>query len=61
MVMFHYWNMTAFSDFDGLALFTRIVQAGSLAAAKRATGIPKGRWRIILRCEHPDISMTFLR
>ena len=33
--------MTAFNDFDGLALFTHIVQAGSLAAAERATGIPK--------------------
>lgn len=33
--------MINFSDFDGLALFTRVVQAGSLAAAERATGIPK--------------------
>ena len=31
----------AFGDFDGLALFVRIVQAGGLAAAERATGIPK--------------------
>jgi len=30
-----------FSDFDGLALFIRIVQAGGLASAERATGIPK--------------------
>lgn len=40
-VMFHKWNMTTFGDFDGLALFVRIVEAGGLAAAKRATGIPK--------------------
>src|SRR6478736_5840075 len=40
-LMFHKWNMSAFSDFDGLALFTRIVEAGGLAAAERATGIPK--------------------
>ena len=33
--------MKTFSDFDGLALFVRIVQAGGLAAAERATGIPK--------------------
>ena len=33
--------MKAFGDFDGLALFVRIVQAGGLAAAERATGIPK--------------------
>jgi DNA-binding transcriptional LysR family regulator len=30
-----------FSDFDGLALFVRTVQAGGLAAAERATGVPK--------------------
>lgn len=41
LIMFHKWNMTVFGDFDGLALFTRIVQAGGLAAAERATGIPK--------------------
>ena len=40
-VMFHKWNMTTFGDFDGLALFVRIVEAGGLAAAERATGIPK--------------------
>jgi len=40
-LMFHKWNMSIFSDFDGLALFTRIVEAGGLAAAERATGIPK--------------------
>jgi DNA-binding transcriptional LysR family regulator len=33
--------MKTFGDFDGLALFVRIVQAGGLAAAERATGIPK--------------------
>ncbi|KQT52320.1 hypothetical protein ASG54_23495 [Aureimonas sp. Leaf460] len=33
--------MIGFSDFDGLVIFTRIAQAGSLAAAERATGIPK--------------------
>lgn len=33
--------MKPFEDFDGLALFIRIVQAGGLAAAERATGIPK--------------------
>jgi DNA-binding transcriptional LysR family regulator len=33
--------MKAFDDFDGLALFVRIVEAGGLAAAERATGIPK--------------------
>jgi DNA-binding transcriptional LysR family regulator len=33
--------MTAFGDFDGLALFIRVAQAGGLAAAERATGIPK--------------------
>src|SRR5712671_1559883 len=38
VVMFHKWNM---KDFDGLALFIRIVQAGGLASAERATGIPK--------------------
>ncbi len=31
--MFHKWNMT-FGDFDGLALFIRIVQAGGLASAE---------------------------
>ena len=40
-ITFHKWNMTTFGDFDGLALFIRIVQAGGLAAAERATGIPK--------------------
>lgn len=39
--MFHLWNMKTFGDFDGLALFIRIVQAGGLAAAERATGISK--------------------
>ena len=39
--MFQKWNMKTFGDFDGLALFVRIVQAGGLAAAERATGIPK--------------------
>ncbi len=39
--MFHKWNMKAFQDFDGLALFVRIVQAGGLASAERMTGIPK--------------------
>jgi DNA-binding transcriptional LysR family regulator len=33
--------MKTFGDFDGLALFVRIAQAGGLAAAERATGIPK--------------------
>ena len=41
VVMFHKWNMTTFGDFDGLALFIRIVRAGGLASAERATGIPK--------------------
>jgi DNA-binding transcriptional ArsR family regulator len=41
VITFHKWNMTTFGDFDGLALFIRIVQAGGLAAAERATGIPK--------------------
>ena len=40
-IMFQKWNMKTFGDFDGLALFVRIVQAGGLAAAERATGIPK--------------------
>lgn len=39
--MFHKWNMKTFGDFDGLALFIRIVQAGGLGAAERATGISK--------------------
>ena len=33
--------MKPFADFDGLALFIRVVQAGGLASAERATGIPK--------------------
>lgn len=33
--------MKTFVDFDGLGLFIRIAQAGGLAAAERATGIPK--------------------
>ena len=33
--------MKTFDDFDGLALFIRIAQAGGLASAERATGIPK--------------------
>lgn len=33
--------MKTFDDFDGLALFIRIAQAGGLAAAERATGISK--------------------
>lgn len=33
--------MKRFGDFDGLALFIRVVEAGGLAAAERATGIPK--------------------
>jgi DNA-binding transcriptional LysR family regulator len=33
--------MKTFGDFDGLALFIRIAQAGGLASAERATGIPK--------------------
>jgi hypothetical protein len=40
-IMFHKWNMTTFGDFDGLALFIRIVEAGGLASAERATGISK--------------------
>ncbi|MBB3980282.1 DNA-binding transcriptional LysR family regulator [Rhizobium azooxidifex] len=39
--VFHLWNMKTFGDFDGLALFVRIAQAGGLAAAERATGISK--------------------
>ena len=41
VITFHKWNMKTFGDFDGLALFIRIVQAGGLASAERATGIPK--------------------
>lgn len=41
VLMFHKWNMKTFDDFDGLALFIRIAQAGGLASAERATGIPK--------------------
>ncbi|PZM13950.1 LysR family transcriptional regulator [Rhizobium tubonense] len=33
--------MKTFGDFDGLALFVRVVQAGGLGAAERATGISK--------------------
>lgn len=33
--------MKPFDDFDGLALFARIADAGGLAAAERATSIPK--------------------
>ncbi|MBB4351057.1 LysR family transcriptional regulator [Aliirhizobium cellulosilyticum] len=33
--------MKTFDDFDGLALFIRVAQAGGLAAAERATGISK--------------------
>ncbi|MBD9638911.1 LysR family transcriptional regulator [Ensifer sp. ENS07] len=33
--------MKTFVDFDGLALFIRVAQAGGLAAAERATGISK--------------------
>lgn len=33
--------MKTFGDFDGLALFIRIVQAGGFGAAERATGISK--------------------
>lgn len=33
--------MTLFTDYDGLALFVRIVQAGGFGAAERAIGIPK--------------------
>lgn len=33
--------MKRFDDFDGLALFLRVVEAGGLAPAERATGIPK--------------------
>jgi len=40
-ITFHKWNMKPFADFDGLALFVRIVRAGGLASAERATGIPK--------------------
>ena len=40
-IMFHKWNMKTFGDFDGLALFVRVVQAGGFASAERATGIPK--------------------
>jgi DNA-binding transcriptional LysR family regulator len=41
ILLFHNWNMKTFGDFDGLALFIRIAQAGGLAPAERATGIPK--------------------
>lgn len=41
MLVFQKWNMKTFADFDGLALFIRIAQAGGLASAERATGIPK--------------------
>jgi DNA-binding transcriptional LysR family regulator len=40
-VMFHKWNIMTFADYDGLMLFVRIAQAGSLASAARATGIAK--------------------
>ncbi|MTH60868.1 LysR family transcriptional regulator [Paracoccus litorisediminis] len=33
--------MRAFNDYDGLALFIRIIEAGGLAAAERAIGVPK--------------------
>ncbi|MGB0696798.1 MAG: LysR family transcriptional regulator [Rhodospirillaceae bacterium] len=33
--------MERFEDFDGLALFVAIADAGGLAAAERATGVPK--------------------
>ncbi|MEJ5083374.1 LysR family transcriptional regulator [Ochrobactrum sp. MYb379] len=33
--------MKTFDDFDGLALFVRVAQAGGLAAAERSTGISK--------------------
>lgn len=39
--MFHNWNMKTFVDFDGLAQFILIVEAGGFASTERVTGIPK--------------------
>ncbi len=39
--MFQNWNMRQFQDFDGLALFVQIAQAGGLTAAEQATQVPK--------------------
>lgn len=41
VITFHKRNMKTFGDFDGLALFIRVVQAGGFTSAERATGIPK--------------------
>jgi DNA-binding transcriptional LysR family regulator len=59
--MFQVRNMTRFGDFDGLALFTRIVEAGGLAAAERATGIPKATLSRRLTALEQALSVRLVR
>lgn len=59
--MFHNWNMETFGDFDGLALFIRIVQAGGLGAAERATGIPKATLSRRLSALEERLSVRLVR
>jgi DNA-binding transcriptional LysR family regulator len=59
--MFHNWNMKTFGDFDGLALFIRIVQAGGLGAAERATGIPKATLSRRLSALEETLSVRLVR
>jgi len=42
VTMFLKWNMKTFGDFDGLALFVRIVQAGGLAS-RQVSRRPRSR------------------
>jgi DNA-binding transcriptional LysR family regulator len=59
--MFHNWNMKTFGDFDGLALFIRIIQAGGLGAAERATGIPKATLSRRLSALEERLSVRLVR
>lgn len=53
--------MRAFNDYDGLALFIRIVEAGGLAAAERAIGIPKATLSRRLTTLETTLNVRLLR
>ena len=53
--------MKRFGDFDGLALFVRIVEAGGLAPAERATGIPKATLSRRLSMLEESLKVRLLR
>lgn len=53
--------MKTFGDFDGLALFIHVAQAGGLAAAERATGISKATLSRRLSTLEETLSVRLVR